>query len=160
MRALKGKHFVTWDVQPTMNGHFHYVNVLLSEEGRKEAKKELPQVPMFSLFSQEITTGDLDTDGKINHAKDLFFTEPQTMDRMRSACEALSFVIEPMRKDLKKFIADADVEHFFQLVNKFDIRHNNDYTKNLQHPEQLEWVFYSLLNTINTYTKLKKRLQP
>src|ERR1700721_2358277 len=49
MRALKGKHFVTWDVQPTMNGHFHYVNVLLSEEGRKEAKKELPQVPMFSL---------------------------------------------------------------------------------------------------------------
>lgn len=30
-------------------------------------------------------------------------------------------------------------------------------TKNLIYPEQLEWIFYTLLNTINTYTKLKKR---
>jgi len=121
----------------------------------------MPQIPLIGLVSQEITTGDNAIDAKINQARSLFFSDYPSMDNMRSACEALCFVLEPLRYNgLKSVIADADVELFFQMVNKFDIRHNNHHTKTLKHPEQLEWVFYSLLNTINTYTKLKKRLQP
>ena len=29
--------------------------------------------------------------------------------------------------------------------------------RNLQHEEQIEWIFYSLLNTINAYVKMKKK---
>jgi len=37
-------------------------------------------------------------------------------------------------------------------------RHNKAVIKELIHPEQVEWVFYSLLNSINTYYKLRSRL--
>jgi hypothetical protein len=88
----------------------------------------------------------------------LFFKEPQTMDRMRSACESLSFVLEPLREDLKKYFNSKDTEAFFNIVNNFDIRHNKEQTKDIQYQEQLEWIFYSLLNTITIYTKLKDRI--
>ena len=80
------------------------------------------------------------------------------MDKMRSACEVLSYILEPLRKDLEKYFKQKDISDFFQLVNNFDIRHNKESTKDIIHEEQLEWVYYSLLNTINTYTKLQKRL--
>ncbi|REC61780.1 hypothetical protein DRF65_13660 [Chryseobacterium pennae] len=134
-----------------------YQGVKVSNSGKELAKKELPKMPMFGLVSQEITTGDTEVDKKINHARKLFFDEPQTMDGMRSACETLSYVLEPLRGDLSSVFTSGDVSDFFKLVNTFDIRHNKESTKDLKHPEQLEWVFYTLLNSINTYTKLKNK---
>jgi|SRR6185437_924667 len=161
MTALKVKGWATWEISPVFGREFYYIKVLLTEQGIREVEKGMPQIPLIGLVSQEITTGDSAIDAKINQARSLFFSDYPSMDSMRSACEALCFVLEPLRYNgLKSVIADADVELFFQMVNKFDIRHNNHHTKTLKHPEQLEWVFYSLLNTINTYTKLKKRLQP
>ena len=139
-------------------GQKQYENVQMTDYGIEEVEKELPKVPMIGLVSQQITTGNIEIDEKINHAKDLFFKEPKTVDRMRSACETLSYVLEPLRKDLDKYFKAKDVSDFFQIVNNFDIRHNKEHTKDIVHPEQLEWVFYSLLNTINVYTKLKERL--
>ena len=139
-------------------GQKQYDDILMTDYGIEEVERELPKIPMIGLVNQKITTGSIEIDVKINHAKDLFFQEPQTVDRMRSACETLSYVLEPLRKDLEAFIKAQDVNDFFQIVNKFDIRHNKEKTKDLVHPEQLEWVFYSLLNTINTFTKLKQRL--
>lgn len=133
-----------------------YMGVKMTNSGKDEARKSLPQMPMFGLVSQEITTGDNAIDEKINHARELFFDEPQTADKMRSACETLSYVLEPLREDLKTYFSQKDVSDFFQIVNTFDIRHNKDTTKSIVHEEQLEWIFYSLLNTINTYVKLKQ----
>ena len=76
---------------------------------------------------------------------------------MRSACETLSYILEPLREDLKNYFSQKDVSDFFQIVNTFDIRHNKYMTKNIVHIEQLEWVFYTLLNSINTFVKLKKQ---
>ena len=137
-----------------------YVGVRLTAAGIKEAEKGLPQMPMIGLVTQHVTTGDLVVDEQINHAKRLFLEQPVTMSNMRSACETLCFVLEPLRQQLTPTFTTADVNTFFQLVNTFDIRHNNASTKNLMHEEQLEWVFYTLLNTINTYTKLKAKLNP
>lgn len=134
-----------------------FMGVKLTSSGISEAEKALPKMPMFNLVSQEISTGDAETDVKINHARELFFSEPSSMDKKRSACETLSYVLEPLRENLKGFFGQKEVSDFFQIVNSFDIRHNKDSTKNLQHEEQLEWVFYTLLNTINTYTKLKAK---
>lgn len=135
-----------------------YLGVTMTNVGKEQARKELPQIPMFGLVSQHITTGDAQIDNKINHARQLFFSEPQSMENMRSACEALSYVLEPLRNNLSIALTVADINDFFKMVNTFDIRHNKDSTKNLIHPEQLEWIFYTLLNSINTYTKLKRKL--
>jgi hypothetical protein len=80
------------------------------------------------------------------------------MDDKRSACETLSYVLEPLRKELEAFFSTSDVSDFFQLVNRFDVRHNKSSTINLVHEEQLEWVFYTLLNSISTFTKLKRKI--
>jgi hypothetical protein len=135
-----------------------YRNLLLTDSGIEEVEKDFPKIPMISLVNQAITTGNAEIDQKINHAKEMFFREPQTMDRMRSACETMSFILEPIRQDIKNYISEKDTEDFFNIVNNFDVRHNKDKTINIQHPEQLEWIFYSLLNSINTYTKLKARI--
>ena len=113
-------------------------------------------MPLFGLVSQVISTGNSEVDEKINHARELFFDNAQSLDKMRSACEALCFILEPLREDLKNYFNQKDVSDFFQIVNTFDIRHNKETTKNIVHEEQLEWLFYSLLNTINTYVKLKQ----
>ena len=80
------------------------------------------------------------------------------MEKMRSACETLMFVLEPLREELRVFFK-GDTEHFFNIVNNFCIRHNKERTKAIEMPEQFEWLFYSLLNTINTYVKIKGKLR-
>jgi len=134
-----------------------FVGVKMTKFGKEEAQKALPKMPLFGLVNQEISTGDPEIDSKINHARELFFEEPSSMDKMRSACESLSYVLEPLREDLKSYFSQKDISDFFQIVNAFDIRHNKDFTKNIVDVEQLEWVFYTLLNTINTFTKLKQK---
>jgi hypothetical protein len=135
-----------------------YMNLELTTWGIDEVEKTLPQIPMAGLVDQRITTGDTDVDDKINHAKSLFFKDGSTMDDKRSACETLSYVLEPLRKELEAFFSTSDVSDFFQLVNRFDVRHNKSSTINLVHEEQLEWVFYTLLNSISTFTKLKRKI--
>lgn len=152
---LKGEYFIS--IKKHHPSHNLYMGVKLTKTGKEEAKKTLPKIPLFNLVSQEITTGDTEVDESINHARKLFFDEIPSLDKMRSACETLSYVLEPLREDLKKYFNQKDVSDFFQIVNTFDIRHNKDTTKILIHEEQLEWVFYSLLNTINAYTKLRQR---
>ncbi len=157
---LRNKYFITVDHEtPYSGGRIRYNGILLTDDGIAEVEKDLPQIPMIGLINQQITTDDSETDKNINHARQLFLQEPQTVDRMRSACETLSYVLEPLRKEMDNYFTSKDVNDFFQIVNAFDIRHNKDSTKNIEHPEQLEWVFYSLLNTINTYTKMKSRLE-
>ena len=134
-----------------------FKNVEITTWGLEEVEKQLPQIPLIGLVDQEITTGNIAVDEKINHAKNLFFSSSSTLDDKRSACETLSFVLEPLRDDLNSFFSTSDVSDFFQIVNRFDIRHNKSTTINLVHEEQLEWVFYTLLNTIATYVKLKKK---
>jgi hypothetical protein len=138
-------------------GSYLFMSVKMTNSGKREAKKALPKFPLFGLVNQNITTGNTDTDEKINHARELFFSEPHSMDKMRSACETLSYILEPFRSDLNNYFASKDVSDFFLIVNKFDIRHNKETTMNISEPDQLEWIFYSLLNTINTYSKLKQK---
>lgn len=161
MDHLENEYFITIRTKHRLGGmatRYVYMGVKLTRQGKEEAEKAIPKMPLFGLVSQEISTGDIAIDEKINHARNLFFEEPITIDRMRSACETLSYVLEPLRKDLEKYFTTKDISDFFQIVNSFDIRHNKEHTKDLVHPEQLEWVFYSLLNSINSFTKLKQRL--
>ena len=112
---------------------------------------------MIAVINEKIVTGDDKVDATIEHAKKQFFGTHSTLDSKRSACESLSFVIEPLRNDLSELFS-GDTEAFFQIVNTFTVRHNKALTKRIEHEEQLEWIFFSLLNTLNTYVKLKRKL--
>ncbi|MFW5793803.1 MAG: hypothetical protein ACOCWC_05920 [Bacteroidota bacterium] len=158
MERLERRYLISFNMQNLAGGLKSYSNVSLEQEGIDEIQKELPKTPMIGIVNQTIKTGDIDVDEKINYAKDIFFQEPQNFDRLRSACEKLIYVLEPLRQQLKIYFKRKDTEDFFIMVNNFDIRHNKEHTKEIEHPEQFEWLFYSLLNTIYTYTKLKKRL--
>jgi len=133
-------------------------NVLFSEvkltfEGMEQAKLSLPIDPMVRLTREGFDLGDKSTNQRVNHAIKLFHYG-SNIENMRSACETLSFVLEPLRSELKEKFS-GDTEEFFNIVNNFNIRHNKDRTKRIEHMAQLEWVFYGLLNTIRTYYKIK-----
>ena len=130
------------------------VELRLSKIGIEEIEKELPVMPMWELIKQDVFTGDVSIDDKISHAKKLFFKSDSTIEDKRSACETLSFILEPLREKLNMVIIDSDTSDFFNIVNNFDIRHNKDSTKQLEKVEQFEWIFYSLLNTIICYYKI------
>lgn len=160
LEYLEDNYQIKWHSAPGMARNLkQYFDVQLTDEGIEKVEAELPNIPMIGLAEQEISTGNPINDEKINHAKTLFFQQPQTMDRMRSSCESLIFILEPLRQEIKKYLNSKDTEDFFNIVNNFDIRHNKEKTKDIEHPEQLEWIFYSLLNSINTYSKLKNRFK-
>ena len=142
----KLKYFADGSLVPT--------NFKLSIEGIEEIERELPVSPLWNLVKQDVFTGNSQIDDKISHAKKLFFKIDSSFDDKRSACETLSFVLEPLREKLAKYFSGKDISTFFEIVNNFDVRHNKERTKQLEMVEQLEWIFYSLLNTIITYYKI------
>jgi hypothetical protein len=58
IEALLAKGWATCGVVPLSGNRTLYKDLKLTEAGIKEAEKGLPQIPMFGLISQEITTGD------------------------------------------------------------------------------------------------------
>lgn len=154
---LKIRGHITYDSFEPSSNETVFEEVIISDEGIAKLQEELPKIPMISLVNQKITTGDIEVDLKIETAKELFFSIPLNLEKMRSACETLTHILEPLKKDLFNYFDSKDVNAFFQIVNDFDIRHNKISTKVLEHPEQLEWVFYTLLNSINMYVKLKTK---
>lgn len=157
---LEDKFFIKIGHKLQMSGHkIIFEDVTLTDFGIAEVEKDLPKIPMIGLVNQEISTGNLENDETINHAKKMFFEHPQSIDNMRSACESLSYILEPLRKDCEVLFTKSDTNVFFKIINDFDIRHNKNTTRQIEFPEQLEWIFYSLLNTINAYTKLKQKLE-
>jgi hypothetical protein len=153
IKYMKSEFWI--DIGEEFVGAGAYHNVTLTKYGIEEVRRGQPKMPMFGLVSQEISTGDATTDASIETARKLFFSEPTSFDNKRSACETLSFILEPLRKKLDGMF-EGDTEYFFRIVNEFSVRHNKPSTKRINHEEQLEWIFYSLLNTINTYIKMKR----
>jgi len=139
-------------------GEILRTDVMLTKDGISALKELIPNIPMVGLVDQEIRTGDDATDQKIIHSKRLFFKPDSTTDDKRSACESLCFVLEPLRDELSAFLTKKDTEGFFDIVNNYEIRHNKANIKKFEHEEQLEWVYYTLLNSVTLYWKLKKKL--
>jgi len=136
-------------------GKIEYSDLRFTSTGFKKINKITNNY--FSIVQPIIDSGNTETDQKINHACSLFYQENSTIEDKRSACEELSYILEPFRRDLTEYFVDKDVNLFFQLVNDFDIRHNKEYTKKIIYEEQIEWVFKCLLNTLVTYIIIRNR---
>lgn len=156
---LKKNEFIEWE--RNFNAEDGSITVFINVEFTKKGIDYVDKshLTLFGLFNQNIKTGDPTIDNKLLHAHNLFFKENSSIDDKRSACETLSYVLEPLRKKLIIYFIDKDVDTFFRIVNEFDIRHNKAQTNKIIYVEQLEWTYYTLLNTILTYIKLSKRFK-
>jgi hypothetical protein len=134
-----------------------FLDVILTQAGLAKISGEMPKEQLSGLIRGKIQTGQPDLDDRINHAYELFNSANGDMEGLRSACIALAAVLERYRDDLAIAFVKKDTDTFFALVNEFDIRHNKTRVQQIEHPEQLEWVYYPLLNSISTYCKLKAR---
>jgi hypothetical protein len=116
---LEDDYYISIDSKSKTSGRNEfYFGLKLTSSGKEEVEKDLPKIPMYGLISVDITTGDSEVDDQINHARSLFFSENPTIEKMRSACETLSYVLEPLRKDLTIFfynIRFVSSFPFFQL---------------------------------------------
>lgn len=106
----------------------------------------------------QFTTGDDKIDEMLTHAIKLFINIDSTLESKRSACESLSYILEPLRENMKNYFLEGHVSDFFKMVNEFNIRHNKKSTKKIEYEEQYEWIFITLLNTIDTYFKMIKKI--
>jgi hypothetical protein len=144
---------------PMAQNTVQYRNVRLTDYGIAEVEQVRPQIPMRDLIILEFYTGDLKIDEQISHAKKLFLQEPRTPENLRSACEQLSFIAEPIRSELeKRKNLDVDLDIFFNIVNNFEVRHNKISNKPITYPEQYEFIFYGFLNALLFYFKSKNRI--
>lgn len=133
-----------------------YLEVCVTDQAEEQILFN-PDIYLTTELKRFISfTGIAKIDERIQAALDQF--AKHNIEAKKAACSILASVLEPIREDCKKYLDSKSVEDFFNIVNNFDIRHNKKTTKELIHPEQVEWVFYSLLNTINTYYKLSARL--
>jgi hypothetical protein len=154
IKHLKSEFWI--EIGQEFAGAGAYHNLTLTKYGIEEVEKGKPKMPLFGLVSQEISAGDPSIDSLIEQARKAFFAEPTSLESKRSACETLSYVLEPLRKELDGMF-EGDTDCFFRIVNEFSVRHNKPSTKKINSEELLEWIFYSLLNTINTYYKMKRK---
>ncbi len=136
----------------------HIMNACITDLG-KETVDKLYKVSVLTKLTIDFYTGDDDIDAKLIHAKELFY-QNEDFENKRSACKALADILEPIRQKMKqKYFYKKDVEIFFDIVNNFDIRHNNLKTKTIEYEEQFDWLFFSLLNSIITFYKMVKRYE-
>ena len=70
---LEDKFFIKIGHKLPMSGHrIIFEDVTLTDYGIAEVEKDLPKIPLIGLVNQKISTGDLEIDKTINHAKKLF----------------------------------------------------------------------------------------
>lgn len=128
-----------------------YQGVTLTDEGELTINK------FGVLLKFSLNTNDEKLNNLFNHSQQLFFRNNSTIEDKRSACQSLSLILEGVKGDLKSFFSDSDIEFLSKIINEYDIRHNKSRTIQLIHVEQVEWIYYSLMNTILTYFKLNNK---
>lgn len=138
-------------------GYNYSITFSLIQKAYKKLEEDLGISQLFKFVDENVFTGNKLIDKKIIHAKNLYHRS--TIEDKRSACKVLGDILEPIREDLKNIYWNDDESFFFLLLNKFDIRHNNKDIKELKHEEQLDWIFFNFLNSINTYYRIMKKIK-
>jgi hypothetical protein len=98
-----------------------------------------------------------DTRRRVQSAADKFRRRSSSRDDRRDAVRDLGDVFESLRKQASGHLSRADESDLFQILNKFDIRHNNETQKKDYDPIWLAGIFYHFLAMIHVLTHLIDR---
>ncbi|MCU5635365.1 hypothetical protein BK739_07240 [Bacillus thuringiensis serovar pirenaica] len=120
--------------------------------------RELVDNGLSSLLAQKYDDSDIYTD--ISEAKQEFLKYGATLDDKKDALIRLGNIMEPLRDEMKASLSKADTSDIFNLLNNFQLRHNNakqktDYDKEIYYP----WMFYQMLAALDAFLKIKERGQ-
>ncbi|PES78291.1 hypothetical protein CN504_22725 [Bacillus anthracis] len=120
--------------------------------------RELVDNGLSNLLTQEYNDSDIYTD--ISKAKQEFLKYGATLDDKKDALIRLGSIMEPLREEMKNKLSKKDTSDIFQLLNEFQLRHNNvkqktNYDKEIYYP----WMFYQMLAALDALLKIKEREQ-
>lgn len=95
---------------------------------------------------------------EIQKTKQNFLRYGATLDDKKDALIRLGNIIEPLREEMKIILSKEDTSDIFNLLNNFQLRHNNvkqktDYDKEIYYP----WMFYQMLAALNAFLKIKEQ---
>jgi len=96
---------------------------------------------------------------RVQSAVEKFRRRSSTRDDRRDAVRDLGDVLEPLRKQAGTHLSSRDESDLFNILNNFDIRHNNETQKKDYDPIWLSGLFYHYLAMIHVLTHLIDRKQ-
>ncbi|WP_340031341.1 hypothetical protein [Bacillus tropicus] len=101
---------------------------------------------------------DSDINEQIKSATTEFLRYGATLDDKKDALIRLGNIMEPLREEIKAKLSKEDTSDIFNLLNNFQLRHNNvkqktDYDKEIYYP----WMFYQMLAALDAFLKIKER---
>lgn len=124
----------------------------------------IPNVAMKKLLSEDISIIGNDTIiNQLQTAMKMYFRFDSNLESKKKAINILADILEPLRSELKAMYEDTNSNKshdsmIFGIVNKFNIRHNNedqmtDYDKEVWY----DWMVQYYTSVILTYYKLKNK---
>jgi len=111
-----------------------------------------------TIFEETVMTGDSkNIDGRIHTAIIKYRRHDSTADEKKDAVRTLADVLEYLKKEGTRLPTKNDSD-LFNIINNFDIRHHNREQKGEYNKEiWYDWMFYTLLSSINVLLKLRKK---
>jgi hypothetical protein len=105
------------------------------------------------LLTVKLPTGvDANTRRRVQAAVDKFRRRSSSREDRRDAVRDLGDVFEPLREQATKHMGKGDVSDLFNILNNFDIRHNNELQKSDYDTVWLTGLFYHYLTMIHVLT--------
>lgn len=125
---------------------------------------KIPNTAMKNLLTEDISIIDNDTViNQLQSAMKMYFRFDSNLEIKKKAINILVDILEPLRDELKEIYGDTNSNKshdsmIFGIVNKFNIRHNNeaqmtDYDKEVWY----DWMVQYYTSVILTYYKLKNK---
>ena len=158
-----GWHDQKFEPEPARGQYITRVNKVLSRYGEGWEMKpnfeivERAPVGMEELLKIRLPEGsDSEIRRRVHAAVDKFRRRSSSRDDRRDAVRSLGDVLEPLRKQASKHLK-KDESDLYNILNNFDLRHNNELQKTDYDPIWLSGLFYHYLMMIHVLTHLIER---
>lgn len=141
-----------------MQIHYYSIGWELTGEGyiREMISNELQElVNNTSIYGDENNV-----DSRIRGAIKQFLKYGAKELDKKGALIEIGGALEYIRKELEDVIPKEEVNDIFNLLNNFDLRHNNTLKKNgydtaIYYP----WMFYIFISTFDAFVKMRQRIE-
>lgn len=161
-----GWHGEDFAPEPARGLYVTRVNEILKRYGDGwEMKSDFEIVERAPIGTAELLTvrlppaTELDTRRRVQNAVAKFRRRSSSREDRRDAVRDLGDVLEWLRKDAVKHLSRKDESDLFNILNNFDIRHNNTSQKSDYDAIWLSGLFYYYLTIIHVLTHLIDRDQ-
>jgi hypothetical protein len=158
-----GWHDQKFEPEPARGEYVKRVNKLLSRYGDGWEMRpgfeivERAPIGMGELLQIKLPQfTDMEIRRRVQTAVEKYRRRSSTRDDRRDAVRDLGDVLEPMRKEAEKHLGKDEAD-LFNILNNFDIRHNNAKQKRTYDPIWLAGLFYHYLAMIHVLTHLIER---